>query len=278
MFVLDRAHEAVRDTAKTHHNTAAWTFVVCAGAERGAVLSLATAKQTAVTLCVTVQHLSSDQQAPSSIRPHWRRRRSMPSQRSRSSRFPWAQSWTKNMERLAMSQSTFRGLGWEHAVAQCAGSEWIKVAHDNRKGYIGRKQRRLTGQLLSLNDLSDVSICLSNSSNVRSTDQTRNASESGSSEEEEQNVWNQMLELVTVHECSLALQRCLREKDLCIRALSCHFAPDVICLGKAQAGSDCWKTPTQRLVWLVTMFFVQELVLLGRSLCLGSRLHRRIIV
>ena len=54
--------------------------------------------------------------------------------------------------------------------------------------------------------------------------QARNGSETGSSEEEEYGAaW------------SLAQQRCWQDEDLCVVALSCHFARDVFSMCKASA-------------------------------------------
>ena len=48
--------------------------------------------------------------------------------------------------------------------------------------------------------------------------------ETGWFDDEEHNVWNQMLELVGDGACSPTLQDCLQEEDTCKVALSCHLA------------------------------------------------------
>ena len=59
------------------------------------------------------------------------------------------------------------------------------------------------------------------------------ASSSGTSdseEEENHNTWNMLLELLTLPGSSPAMQRGVRDLELCRVALSCHFALDVIYL------------------------------------------------
>ena len=60
------------------------------------------------------------------------------------------------------------------------------------------------------------------------SDESEDDSESNGSGETQHNVWNHMMELLTLQGSGPRIQWCLQEEELCKTALTYHFALDII--------------------------------------------------
>ena len=55
--------------------------------------------------------------------------------------------------------------------------------------------------------------------------------------DQEHTTWNEPVIVLAHHGCSLGLQRCLSEGELCRVALSSHFVLDILTVGKGSGSS-----------------------------------------
>ena len=64
--------------------------------------------------------------------------------------------------------------------------------------------------------------------NAGESDESEDDSENNGSGETQHNVWNHVLDLLTLQGNSPSIQWCLQEEEQCRTALTCHFGLDII--------------------------------------------------
>ena len=128
-----------------------------------------------------------------------------------------------------------------HSVLARNGQRWHRIGHCDAqrltKWLKWKKQKMADRSCIDLEF--DGSVGMSNSSMCDIP--PHDGSVSGSSEEEQHNVWNQILELFTLQGSSPVPQRC-RQEEVCRVAVSCHFALDSIYMSMEWwAGERLWR-------------------------------------